>query len=48
LDEIFELEAVVLIEWGEKVLELMPAERVEVRLRATGEDQREIMWGSQS
>ncbi len=43
LDEIFERRAVVLIEWGEKFLALMPAERIEIRLRATGEDGREIV-----
>jgi tRNA threonylcarbamoyladenosine biosynthesis protein TsaE len=42
LDEIFECRAVVLVEWGEKFLEFMPAERIEIRLRATGEDAREI------
>lgn len=42
LDEIFDREAVVVIEWGERFLELMPAERVEIRLRPVGENQREI------
>jgi len=42
LEELFERQAVVLIEWGERFLELMPEERVEVRLRAVGEDEREI------
>jgi tRNA threonylcarbamoyladenosine biosynthesis protein TsaE len=42
LDEIFERQAVVLIEWGERFPELMPVERVEIRLRATGENSREI------
>src|SRR3984885_3046838 len=42
LDELFERRAVVLIEWGERFPELMPAERVEIRLRATGENSREI------
>jgi len=42
LDEIFEREAVVLVEWGEKFPELMPEDRVEIRLRAIGEDSREI------
>jgi tRNA threonylcarbamoyladenosine biosynthesis protein TsaE len=35
LDEIFEREAVVLIEWGERFLELMPRPRIEIRLEAT-------------
>ena len=42
LDEIFERAAVVLVEWGERFPELMPEERVEIRLRAVGEDEREI------
>jgi tRNA threonylcarbamoyladenosine biosynthesis protein TsaE len=41
LDEIFEREAVVLIEWGERFPELMPKERIEIRLRA-GADHRVI------
>jgi len=43
LEEIFDRQAVVLIEWGERFPELMPRERVEVRLRATGEGLREIV-----
>ena len=42
LDEIFDRRAVVLIEWGERFPELMPAARIEVRLRADGENSREI------
>jgi tRNA threonylcarbamoyladenosine biosynthesis protein TsaE len=42
LDEIFERRAVVLVEWGERFPELMPEERVEIRLRAVGGDEREI------
>ncbi len=42
LEELFERPAVVLIEWGERFPELMPEERIEVRLRATGESSREI------
>jgi len=38
LDEIFDREAVVLIEWGERFPELMPRERIEIRLRAQGDD----------
>jgi tRNA threonylcarbamoyladenosine biosynthesis protein TsaE len=45
LDEIFERQAVVLVEWGERFPELMPEERVEIRLRAVGDDEREIfIW----
>lgn len=42
LDEIFEKEAVVLIEWGERFPQLMPSERIEIRLRALDTDEREI------
>ena len=34
LDELFDREAVVLIEWGERFPQLLPAERIEIRLRA--------------
>jgi tRNA threonylcarbamoyladenosine biosynthesis protein TsaE len=37
LDELFDREAVVLIEWGERFPELMPAGRIEIRLTATGD-----------
>jgi len=43
LDEIFERDAVVLIEWGERFPELMPRERIEIRLHADG-DRRVIEW----
>ena len=42
LDEIFDRQAIVLIEWGERFPQLMPENRIEVRLRTTGEDSREI------
>jgi tRNA threonylcarbamoyladenosine biosynthesis protein TsaE len=42
LDEIFDRPAVVLIEWGERFPELMPQHRIEIRLRATEENSREI------
>ena len=42
MDELFEKDAVVLIEWAEKFPELMPAERIEVRIAAGDGDQREI------
>jgi tRNA threonylcarbamoyladenosine biosynthesis protein TsaE len=41
LDELFDRPAVVLIEWGERFPELMPERRVEITLRAEG-DEREI------
>jgi tRNA threonylcarbamoyladenosine biosynthesis protein TsaE len=43
LDEIFDREAVVLIEWGERFPELMPPNRIEVHLTTTGDDLREIL-----
>jgi tRNA threonylcarbamoyladenosine biosynthesis protein TsaE len=42
LDEIFDREAVVLVEWGERFPELMPADRTEIRIRTIGDDEREI------
>src|SRR5271165_4981458 len=42
LDDIFDKEAVVLIEWGERFPELMPAARIEIRLTAIGDDERQI------
>ena len=42
LEEIFDRPAVVLIEWGERFPELMPEKRIEIRLHATGESEREI------
>jgi tRNA threonylcarbamoyladenosine biosynthesis protein TsaE len=42
LDEIFDRNAVVLIEWGERFPKQMPEDRIEIRLRSTGETSREI------
>ena len=42
LDEIFDREAVVLIEWGERFPQLLPNERVEIRLTALNGDRRRI------
>ncbi len=38
LDEIFDQQAVVLIEWGERFPALLPAERLEIRLQPGPED----------
>ena len=38
--DIFDRESVVLIEWGERFPELMPGYRLEIRLRAPGEQTR--------
>ncbi len=42
LDDIFDKDAVVLIEWGERFPELMPRPRIEIRLTTEGEDLRRI------
>jgi tRNA threonylcarbamoyladenosine biosynthesis protein TsaE len=42
LDELFEKNAVVLIEWGERFPELMPEKRIEIRLTAREDEAREI------
>lgn len=43
LDEIFERDAIVLIEWGERFPQLMPEERIEIRLRVLEQERREIV-----
>jgi tRNA threonylcarbamoyladenosine biosynthesis protein TsaE len=42
LDEIFDRDAIVLIEWGERFPQLMPADRIEIHLRAGPSDSRVI------
>ncbi|MGA2120287.1 MAG: tRNA (adenosine(37)-N6)-threonylcarbamoyltransferase complex ATPase subunit type 1 TsaE [Bryobacteraceae bacterium] len=42
LEEIFDHDAVVLIEWGERFPHLLPPRRTEIHLRTVGEDEREI------
>jgi len=42
LDELFDKEAVVLVEWGERFPELMPPDRLEISLKHAGGDIREI------
>lgn len=42
LEEIFDREAIVLIEWGERFPEAMPAERIEIRITTQGETDRLI------
>jgi tRNA threonylcarbamoyladenosine biosynthesis protein TsaE len=42
LEEIFERDALILIEWGEKFPRLLPTPRTEIRLRDLGDDEREI------
>ena len=43
LEEIFDREAVVLIEWGERFPGLLPAQRVEIRLSTLSESIRQII-----
>jgi tRNA threonylcarbamoyladenosine biosynthesis protein TsaE len=42
LEELFDRDALVLIEWGERFPQLMPVPRTEIRLRSSGDDAREI------
>src|SRR3982751_114388 len=42
LEELFEMPALVLIEWGEKFPRLLPPDRMEIRIAQRGEDRRTI------
>lgn len=42
IEDLFDSNALVLIEWGERFPELLPDNRVEIRIRQTGEDSRTI------
>ena len=42
LEDLFERDAMVLIEWGERFGRFLPAERTEIRIRAVDHDEREI------
>jgi tRNA threonylcarbamoyladenosine biosynthesis protein TsaE len=42
LDELFDRDALVLIEWGERFPQILPAQRTEIRIRALESDEREI------
>ena len=42
LDEIFDREAVVLIEWGERFPQVLPADRIEIRIEPLNEESRRI------
>ena len=42
LEELFDRDALVLIEWGERFGRFLPAERTEIRIRALDRDEREI------
>jgi len=43
LEELFDREALVLVEWGERFLELFPEVRFEIRLSHAGEERRRII-----
>jgi tRNA threonylcarbamoyladenosine biosynthesis protein TsaE len=42
LEELFDRDAIILIEWGERFPQLLPAARTEIRIRAIHEDEREF------
>lgn len=42
LEDIYDAPGLVLIEWGERFPELLPLQRVEIRIRHAGEDRRAI------
>jgi len=42
LDEIFDRDGLVLIEWGERFPGLLPAQRTEIHIRSLADDEREI------
>ena len=42
LEEVFDSNAITLIEWGEKFPELLPESRIEIRIRRRERDEREI------
>ena len=42
LEDLFDRNAVVLIEWGERFPQLIPEDRIEIHIRATEDDTREI------
>jgi tRNA threonylcarbamoyladenosine biosynthesis protein TsaE len=42
LEDIFDEPALILLEWGDRFPELLPANRIEIRLQHTGENSRHI------
>jgi len=42
LEELFDRDALVLVEWGERFPDLFPAERIEIHLRPLGDSIRQI------
>jgi tRNA threonylcarbamoyladenosine biosynthesis protein TsaE len=45
LEELFDKPALTLIEWGERFLEIMPTDRIEIRLTHAGDETRVIECG---
>jgi tRNA threonylcarbamoyladenosine biosynthesis protein TsaE len=43
LEELFERDALVLIEWGERFPQLMPTDRIEIRIQAASDEERQIV-----
>jgi tRNA threonylcarbamoyladenosine biosynthesis protein TsaE len=42
LEDLFDRQAIVLIEWGERFPQFLPAERTEIRIRTVGAEEREV------
>lgn len=42
LEELFDREAIVLVEWGERFPQFLPADRTEIRICATRSEERQI------
>lgn len=42
IEDLYDAPALVLVEWGERFPDLLPEKRIEIRLRHTGNDAREI------
>jgi len=42
LEDLFDRDAIVLIEWGERFPQILPEDRTEIRLRPIGDHQRQI------
>jgi tRNA threonylcarbamoyladenosine biosynthesis protein TsaE len=42
LDELFDRDAIILIEWGERFPQLLPAARIEIHIRTIHDDEREF------
>jgi tRNA threonylcarbamoyladenosine biosynthesis protein TsaE len=45
LEDLFDREAIVLIEWGERFPQILPADRSEIRVRVAANEEREVDVG---